>query len=183
MDVVVVIYKLRMNRRNFLIWLPLAVMSFIALAINLLNKAFRYIGGPKLTLEQEAKLIEKRIRSLEQSVTLERLKSERLVKDKIFICDFKDLKKTEGVSFVDFNLKPALAFLGKNDKPILVSSVCTHLGCTIQNQLNRGKLFCPCHITYFDLESSKVLEGPAKSPLPKIPFVIESEKVFIVKNA
>lgn len=172
-----------MNRRNFLIWLPIVVMSFIALAINLLNKVFKYIGGPELTLEQEAKLIEKRIRSLEQNAALERLKSERLIKDKIVICKLKDLRKEEGLPFIDFNLKPALAFSGKDDKPILISSVCTHLGCTVQNRLNKGRLLCPCHITYFELESGKVLEGPAKSPLPKIPFVIEGEKVFIIKNA
>ena len=172
-----------MNRRNFLIWLPIATVSFITVAANLLNKLWNYIIGPKLTVEQEAKLIEKRIQNLERIVSLEKLREERLLKDKIFICELKDLKKKEGLSFVDFNLKPALAFKGTSDEPILISSVCTHLGCTVQSKLNQGRLLCPCHITYFELETGKVLEGPAKLPLPMIPFIVEDQKVFIVKNA
>ena len=171
-----------MNRRNFLIWVPVAIVSFIAIAANLLNKLWGYILGPKLTVEQEAKLIERRIQNLKRTVSLEKLREERLLKNKIFICNLQDLKKKEGVSFVDFNLKPALAFKGANDEPVLISSVCTHLGCAVQSKLNRGRLLCPCHISYFELETGKALEGPAKAPLPMIPFVVEGEKIFIVKN-
>ena len=172
-----------MKRRDFLIWLPVATVSFVAIATNLLSKLWSYISGPKLTVEQEAKLIEKRIQNLERTVSLEKLREERLLKNKIFICTLKDLKKKEGISFVDFNLKPALAFKGTNNEPVLISSVCTHLGCTVQNKLNKGRLLCPCHITYFELETGKALEGPAKSPLPMIPFVVEDEKIYIVKDA
>ena len=171
-----------MERRNFLVWLFVSVFSFLILASNLLNKLFKYVIGPKLTLEEEAKLVEKRIQNLERTVSLEKLREERLLENKIFICNLKDLKKKEGISFVDFNLKPALAFKENNDEPILISSVCTHLGCTVQNKLNKGRLLCPCHITYFELETGKALEGPAKLPLPMIPFVVEDEKVYIVKN-
>ncbi len=171
-----------MRRRDFLIWLPIAVTSFIAIAANLLNKLWGYILGPKLTTEQEAKLIEKRIQNLERTVGLEKLREERLLKNKIFICDLQNLKKKEGISFADFNLKPALAFKDKNDNPVLISSVCTHLGCTVQNKLSKGRLLCPCHISYFELETGKALEGPAKVPLPMIPFVVEDEKVYIMKN-
>ncbi len=44
-----------MNRRNFLRWIPVAIISFIAIATNLLNKLWNYIIGPKLTAKQEAK--------------------------------------------------------------------------------------------------------------------------------
>ena len=171
-----------MKRRDFLIWLPISITSFIVIVGNLLNKLWSYILGPKLTTEQEAKLIKKRIQNLEQIVSLEKLREERLLKNKIFICNSQDLKKKEGISFVDFNLKPALAFLGKDGKPILVSSVCTHLGCTVQSRLNKGRLLCPCHISYFELETGRPLEGPAKLPLPMISFVVENEKVYIVKD-
>ena len=171
-----------MKRRDFLIWLPIAITSFIAIVTNLVNKLWGYILGPKLTTEQEAKLIEKRIQNLEQTVSLEKLREKRLLKNKIFICNLQDLKKKEGISFVDFNLKPALAFKGINDEPVLISSVCTHLGCTVQNKLSKGRLLCPCHISYFELETGKALEGPAKVPLSMIPFIVEGEKIFIIKN-
>ena len=70
----------------------------------------------------------------------------------------------------------------KKNQPVLVSSVCTHLGCTVQNKLNKGRLLCPCHISYFDLDTGKALKGPAKVPLPMIPFVVEDEKIYIVKD-
>ena len=171
-----------MQRRGFLIWLVVALSGFIALAANLLNKIFNYVIGPKLTVEQEVKLINNKIQSLERSSYIEKLRQERLLKDKIFICNIDDLSKKEGISFIDFNLKPALAFRGKDNNPVLISSVCTHLGCTVQNKLNKGRLLCPCHISYFELETGKALEGPARLSLPMIPFAIEDEKVYIVSN-
>ncbi|MBI3591604.1 MAG: ubiquinol-cytochrome c reductase iron-sulfur subunit [Candidatus Melainabacteria bacterium] len=172
-----------MHRRDFLIWLSITVSGFIALTTNLLNKILRYISGPNLTKEQEAKLVEEKIQNLDRSVHLEKLREERLLKDKILICGLKDLKKKEGLPFVDFNLKPALAFLGKDNNPVLISSVCTHLGCTVQSKLNKGRLLCPCHITYFELDTGKALEGPAKLPLPMVPFIVEENKIYIVKHA
>lgn len=172
-----------MQRRNFLIWASVFLLNFVLLSTYLLNKILKYVVGPKLTFEQEAKLIENRIKNLERNVYIENLRKERLIKDKLLICDIKDLKRREGFQFVDFNLKPAFAFLGNDGKPVLISSVCTHLGCTLQNKLKKGKLFCPCHISYFDVSSGQVLEGPAKKPLPMIPYVVEDGKVFILKNA
>ena len=171
-----------MKRRNFLIWSGVAITSFTAIVFDLLNKVWNFIIGPKLAPEQEAKLIEQKIQNLERNVHLEKLREERLLKNKILICELKDLKKKEGLPFIDFNLKPALAFTGKNEQPILISSVCTHLGCTVQNKLNKGRLLCPCHITYFELDTGNVIEGPAKAPLPMIPFIVEDEKVYIIKN-
>ena len=171
-----------MQRRGFLIWLVVALSGFIALAANLLNKIFNYVIGPKLTVEQEVKLINNKIQSLERSSYIEKLRQERLLKDKIFICNIDDLNKKEGISFIDFNLKPALAFRGKDNNPVLISSVCTHLGCTVQNKLNKGRLLCPCHISYFELETGKALEGPTRLSLPMIPFVVQDEKIYLVKN-
>ena len=171
-----------MERRSFLKWFSFALISLGLLFINLIKKISEYIIGPKLTPNQEAKLIEEKIKNLERSLTLDKLREERLLKNKIFICEVKDLRKKEGFSFVDFNVKPALAFKGNDGNPVLISSVCTHLGCTVQNKLTKGKLLCPCHISYFELETGKALEGPAKVPLPMIPYIIEDEKVYIIKN-
>lgn len=172
-----------MGRRNFLIWLSVGLVSFVSLATNLLNKIFLYIIGPKLTKKQEVKLINKRIESLERNTLLQKLREERLLKEKIFVCNIKDLHTRDGISFIDFNLKPALAFKTKDGEPILISSVCTHLGCTIQNKTKKEKLFCPCHMSYFDINTGKPIRGPATDPLPLIPHVVENEKLYIIKNA
>lgn len=174
-----------MGRRNFIVWLSVGVASFTALALDLLQKVFLYILGPRTSVMGESKLIENRIRNLEATDVLERKRYERVLNSKIFICELKDLNQDKGIPFVDYDLKPALAFMGTKGKPVLLTSVCPHLGCTIQSKLENGRLLCPCHISYFDLDTGRPLEGPTplNVPLKKIPFVVENDKVYIIKNA
>lgn len=171
-----------MERRNFIVWLSVAIVSTMILLQDLFKKILLFILGPKLTPRQEVLQIQEKVRTLESNVHLEKQREERLTHTKIFVCDLKDLKKEEGILIVDFYMKPGLAFLGNDGKPILISSVCTHLGCTILNRLNDGKLFCPCHNAYFELKSGKAIEGPAKLPLSMIPYVVENNKVYLVKE-
>ena len=44
-----------------------------------------------------------------------------------------------------------------------VTSVCTHHGCTVHLEENKG-FECPCHDSEYDLQGN-VLQGPAKLPL------------------
>jgi cytochrome b6-f complex iron-sulfur subunit len=46
-----------------------------------------------------------------------------------------------------------------------LSLVCTHLGCTVEQNLDG--FACPCHGSHFDLEG-KVLHGPAAQPLASL---------------
>jgi len=48
------------------------------------------------------------------------------------------------------------------------SSHCTHLGCII-DEVENGKLICPCHGSEFNLEGEAV-KGPAYKPLGSVPF-------------
>lgn len=43
-----------------------------------------------------------------------------------------------------------------------LSLVCTHLGCTVEQ--NKNEFVCPCHGSHFDL-NGKLLHGPAAQPL------------------
>lgn len=170
-----------MQRRKFIFWLPVAIISSVSLTANLLNKFLLFILGPKLTPKQELKQIKDKVATLESNVKLEKLREERLSNNKIFVCKLSDLKQEEGIPLVDFQMKPGLAFQNDNGKPILISGVCTHLGCTVLGKLSRGKLLCPCHNAYFELETGKPVAGPAKTPLPMIPYIVEDEKVYLVK--
>jgi len=44
-----------------------------------------------------------------------------------------------------------------------ISSVCTHLGCTVRHEQNGFS--CPCHGSVFDRQG-RVVHGPAPRPLP-----------------
>jgi len=59
----------------------------------------------------------------------------------------------------------------------VLSSHCTHLGCKINN-LENGRLVCPCHGSEYDLEG-KVLKGPAFKNLDKIHSKISSDGAHI----
>jgi cytochrome b6-f complex iron-sulfur subunit len=63
---------------------------------------------------------------------------------------------------------PALLIHGENGFTAL-SLVCTHLGCTVEN--NSDGFACPCHGSRYDLQG-KVVRGPASKPLVKLGVVI-----------
>jgi len=46
-----------------------------------------------------------------------------------------------------------------------LSLVCTHLGCTVEQ--NKNEFVCPCHGSQFNL-NGKVLHGPAAQPLASL---------------
>ncbi|MET9412904.1 Rieske 2Fe-2S domain-containing protein [Streptomyces klenkii] len=48
------------------------------------------------------------------------------------------------------------------------SAVCTHAGC-VADKVDNGKVRCPCHGSEFDVNTGKVLQGPAGDPLPSVP--------------
>ena len=49
---------------------------------------------------------------------------------------------------------------------IAISLVCTHLGCTAEQNEDREGFTCPCHGSRYS-KSGKVLEGPASKDLPR----------------
>ena len=58
------------------------------------------------------------------------------------------------------------ALLIRNDKGFTaISLVCTHLGCTVESQVDG--LTCPCHGSRFD-RGGKVTRGPASRPLNQL---------------
>lgn len=59
-----------------------------------------------------------------------------------------------------------------------ISTVCTHLGCTVYWQSDRKEFFCPCHNGRFD-KNGRVLEGPPPAPLELYRVEIEGDNVFV----
>jgi cytochrome b6-f complex iron-sulfur subunit len=55
------------------------------------------------------------------------------------------------------------------------SLVCTHLGCTIEEQ--GAEFACPCHGSRFD-KAGKVLEGPAQKSLQQLRVEITAENML-----
>ncbi|WP_037905990.1 Rieske (2Fe-2S) protein [Actinacidiphila yeochonensis] len=47
------------------------------------------------------------------------------------------------------------------------SAVCTHQGCVLDS-VQGTTASCPCHGSQFDVETGKVVQGPAVAPLPAV---------------
>jgi Rieske Fe-S protein len=45
---------------------------------------------------------------------------------------------------------------------------CTHLQCPVVPVVDEGKIHCPCHNGWFDLETGNVIAGPPQRRLPRI---------------
>jgi cytochrome b6-f complex iron-sulfur subunit len=69
---------------------------------------------------------------------------------------------------------PAVIY-NREGKIVAYSLICTHLGCTIEN--DGDEFACPCHRSRFD-KNGVVLKGPAQKPLQKLRVdVLEGKKL------
>ncbi|GLI53709.1 ubiquinol-cytochrome c reductase iron-sulfur subunit [Thermodesulfovibrio yellowstonii] len=89
----------------------------------------------------------------------------------------------EGVKKINIEIgnlqKPLKIYLVNNgDLITALSPVCTHLGCFVNFDKNSNEFICPCHGGRYDSEG-KVLTGPPKEPLQRLPVKIENKKIFV----
>jgi len=63
----------------------------------------------------------------------------------------------------------------------IISSVCTHMGCTPKWVEAKNQWECPCHGSVFNLKGD-VIAGPAPKPLPWYKAVIASDGKIIVDS-
>lgn len=71
---------------------------------------------------------------------------------------------------------------GEAEGFVAYSAICTHLGCSVYEQLNdQGLISCPCHASSFDpANNAKVVGGPASRPLPKLPISVNENGEIVV---
>lgn len=63
---------------------------------------------------------------------------------------------------------PCLMLRPEADTLRAFSQKCTHLGCAVTPEMDKKRLYCPCHKGYFDLDGGRPLTGPPRRPLPRI---------------
>ena len=64
------------------------------------------------------------------------------------------------------------------DRLVALSATCTHLGCIVGWDEDRGQLVCPCHAAIFDLDGN-VVAGPPPKPLPQVPVSVKDGHVMV----
>ena len=144
------------------------------LAVGALGKVFGFLKGPRLEPEEAAELGETKLKKLRQTAEEKELELQRLEEPLIRVAQLGDLQAGEGKYFIDYNMRPALAFARKDGLPQLISAKCTHLGCTVGSQADEsGRILCPCHVSWFSIDSGSPNDGaPAKEPLPILGWVV-----------
>lgn len=55
---------------------------------------------------------------------------------------------------------------------------CTHLLCPIVPAVEQGRLHCPCHNGWFDLETGRPLAGPPRRALPRVLLQLRDGAVY-----
>lgn len=60
----------------------------------------------------------------------------------------------------------------------VVSSICTHLQCTVN--VEGAQLICPCHGSTFD-RTGRVLRGPAQQALRRVPASVDAEGILQIR--
>ena len=61
------------------------------------------------------------------------------------------------------------------------SRTCSHLGCLVRWDEQRGEFLCPCHGAVFD-ENGKVIAGPPPRPLQKLDVNVEAGVLYVKEN-
>jgi len=166
--------RLVASRRLFITGTVATASGAALLGIGVLDKFVRYFQGPKLTEAEQATLLEERLVRVRATAEQRQLELERLRSQYIAIGPLGQLDPKKGRYFIDYQMRPALAFKGEDGLPILISAKCTHLGCTVASEMNdQGQILCPCHISYFDVKTGQPNAGaPAKLPLAHLDWVL-----------
>lgn len=156
------------------------------LTVGVLDKFVRFFSGPNMTPEEQATLLKKRLERLEMTAEERDLELERMRNEYILVAALKDLSPQNGKYFIDYQMRPALAYRDASGLPQLVSAKCTHLGCTVSSTVDaNGRLLCPCHMSFFDMKTGMPQPGsPATKPLPLLGWALmdESGKILMSRG-
>ncbi len=169
-------------RRDFLLGACSVAAGGTIIGAGVADKLFRFFFGPRLSSHEQAGIMAARVSQMEKTIEQKKYELERQQSDYLFISKLGELNPDKGKYFIDYQMLPALAFRDSNKLPLLLSAKCTHLGCTVGNEVNKeGKILCPCHVSYFDIHSGAPNpDSPAKAPLPHLKWVLMDEQGKVI---
>lgn len=67
---------------------------------------------------------------------------------------------------------------GVNMDPLVLSPICTHLGCPVSWQADRSSFICPCHGGVFDANGKNVA-GPPPRPMDTLESRVEAGQLMV----
>lgn len=80
-----------------------------------------------------------------------------------------------------FGVKPALLIHHKDGAWVALDAVCTHLGCTVQFEADKDRIFCACHGGVYDAKTGANVAGPPPKPLAAYKVEVQDGRILIAK--
>jgi cytochrome b6-f complex iron-sulfur subunit len=77
-----------------------------------------------------------------------------------------------------FGSRPGMLIHHKDGTWLALTAVCTHLGCTVQYEPEKERIFCACHGGVYDSKTGGNVSGPPPKPLK--PFVVKVTETGVV---
>ncbi|WP_041974504.1 ubiquinol-cytochrome c reductase iron-sulfur subunit [Geobacter sp. OR-1] len=92
---------------------------------------------------------------------------------------FQESTISEGeAKFFQYAGSAAVVIKIKEHEVIAFSAVCTHLGCIVQWQKDKGEFLCPCHAGRYTAQGA-VISGPPPKPLQALPVKVANGTITI----
>lgn len=88
------------------------------------------------------------------------------------------ISKSELEKIKELHLFADIIIVKKEQKYLVFSRKCPHLGCKLNYDPEKELIVCPCHQSKFYL-TGKYIEGPAKRDLQKLPFEYNEEGIKV----
>lgn len=80
-----------------------------------------------------------------------------------------------------FGVKPALLIHHKDGSWVALNAVCTHLGCTVQFESEKDRIFCACHGGVYDAKTGANVSGPPPKPLTAYKVEVQDGRIVVAK--
>ncbi len=92
-----------------------------------------------------------------------------------------DVDKLSAPSALIFKFRgqPALLIRHAADLWTAFSAVCTHLGCTVQFEAEKKRIFCACHGGVFNALTGQNISGPPPKPLAAFHVAVKEGKAVV----
>ncbi|MFN2159430.1 MAG: ubiquinol-cytochrome c reductase iron-sulfur subunit [Anaerolineales bacterium] len=150
-----------LDRHDFLAISTWAIGGFIALGLGI--PAIAYVVGP----------------AIKQDETQVWIKVGSSTKVELGIPTLFKVKVERKTGWIVDEDEISVYVLTENGRDYLVmSNVCTHLGCRVRYLADRDQFLCPCHNGVFDKEGN-VVSGPPPKPLNRFMVKIEDGQIYI----
>ena len=67
-----------------------------------------------------------------------------------------------------FGSRPAMLIHHTDDQWVALIAVCKHLGCTVQYQPDKDRIYCACHGGVYNAYTGGNISGPPPKPLDRL---------------